>query len=799
MYQFKRAVGVWGEALINKYNQFLGFYAETEVEKEQEIVIAVAARSYYRLYIDGKMAASGPARTAKNYCRVDEIRVKVSGRIKIAAEVTALDKPEKYCNDCTLEPGLFTAEVTDEGGNVLTATGDGVWRYKELFCRRPLVETMSHSRGIMEVYDLNEKSFEWRLGIDNEMKIPAVSGYPPVYLERRSPYATYKEIPMGPLIQAGDIVYDENESAGFVHELARLFNPEWYGMIPEEECFLNKIRKEKDSVFSGKLTQYRDRESGKRMVCVQPGGRPVSLMWSIPRSELGFIDFTIKAGASCTVDIINSDHMHVSGVLKANSYVTRYHLQEGEYHLTTFEPKLTKYLKIILRTEGRTELSVPQLLEDTYPDDDSCFFECSDGDLNMIYEAAKRTLRLNTLDIFMDCPQRERGGWLCDSQFTAHGAWQLFGDLTVEKDFIENFMLTDPDKMWHGFFPEVYPGSKKDDAEPGIANWSFWLLTELADYYERSGDEEFIAGCRERVTRFVEGMLELRGESGLLEGLKGQFVDWSLSNRSFCLEPVSVPNNCLAVCLLEKMAELYHVDAWKTAADEMREIIEQMDQTPGIFGGGGDGAAIKDGKLTRLECPTESGMALELWSGFHLKDAAYIKRFVETMGTCPKYRADPNIGKSNLFIGLMVRFDVLSRLGKIDTLVKELKDLYLPQIKAGAGTLFENYAAFSGCHGFNGASGAMITNHVLGLGQPLQKSRSICISPHPGQLCWARGSAQCADGPIFLNWSADHEEHVLDIILMLPEGWKAEYDFPFELSGWKIILNGEVIRRSEAV
>ena len=92
----------------------------------------------------------------------------------------------------------------------------------------------------------------------------------------------------------------------------------------------------------------------------------------------------------------------------------------------------------------------------------------------------------------MDCPQRERGGWLCDSQFTAHGAWQLFGDLSVEKDFIENFMLTDPDVMWHSFFPEVYPSSKKDDADPGIANWSFWLLTELADYYERSGDEEFI-------------------------------------------------------------------------------------------------------------------------------------------------------------------------------------------------------------------------------------------------------------------------------------------------------------------
>ena len=46
------------------------------------------------------------------------------------------------------------------------------------------------------------------------------------------------------------------------------------------------------------------------------------------------------------------------------------------------------------------------------------------GKLNRIYNGARRTLRLSTLDIFMDCPQRERGGWLCDSHFAAQAAWQ---------------------------------------------------------------------------------------------------------------------------------------------------------------------------------------------------------------------------------------------------------------------------------------------------------------------------------------------------------------------------------------
>ena len=43
------------------------------------------------------------------------------------------------------------------------------------------------------------------------------------------------------------------------------------------------------------------------------------------------------------------------------------------------------------------------------------------------------------------------------------------------------------------------------------------------------------------------------------------------------------------------------------------------------------------------------------------------------MGVAPKYRADPNVGRANVFIGQIIRFDVLARLGKLDALVKEWK------------------------------------------------------------------------------------------------------------------------------
>jgi len=81
MYQFQKAKAIWGENLRNPYNQFLGFYKKLELQEDEEVTIAITARSYYRLYINGKMLACGPARTARHHCRVDEIKTTLSGTV----------------------------------------------------------------------------------------------------------------------------------------------------------------------------------------------------------------------------------------------------------------------------------------------------------------------------------------------------------------------------------------------------------------------------------------------------------------------------------------------------------------------------------------------------------------------------------------------------------------------------------------------------------------------------------------------------------------------------------------------
>lgn len=785
-YGFEKARPVWGRDLSYEYNQHLGFRTDVTLEEETTVQIVIAARSYYRLYINGNMKAHGPARAAKGHCRMDEICLQAVGTIKIAIEVMAYDKDIKYCNDHTMEPGLFTAEVyalkNDGSHKSIAATGTGEFKYKELLFREPMTDLMSHCRGIIEYYRLTESWDKWRTEDFTAWKKPEILEEKVIFQKRRAPYGDYHRIPIPILEYAKQLVPSQGEAEDILYKLARKINPSWYEKLEEKESFMEEILREKEQDF------HKSWERKHNKIRVWDCEKPVAFVFRIPETELGFVHIKVETEKSAIIDIINSDHKDRDGTINGNTFAVRYELASGRYDLITFEPMLVKYLKIIIRTEGKAVFLIPELLDYTYPDEQLCTFECSDGGLNKIYQGARRTLRLNTLDIFMDCPQRERGGWLCDAQFTAPGAWQMFGDLRVEKDFIENFMCTDPKAYREGFFPEVYPGCSQIEKNPGIENWSFWLLTQLWDYYHRSGDRKFVADCYSRIETFLDAMAKHIGESGLFEDFNTLFVDWSLSNQDFCLKPISIPINCLIVRSYELMGELYQIQRWKKLGAKVRTRIEEIMEKTGC---GSDGYRFENGCFKGNGCRTETGIALELWCGFHKKDKTLLRTFTERMGTAPNYRPDPNIGRSNLFIGLMIRFEVLAKSGKIDALIKELKNVYLPQLLEGPGTLYEGIQSENGCHGFNANAGALLANHVLGLGQPMQLTKTVRLSPYPGEILWAQGSAYCCDGMIFFQWEADHDSHILEMQLQLPDGWKPEICLPFAWSGWKVLLNGE--------
>lgn len=783
MMLFQKAVPVWGASPKNKWNQFFGFRTDLELSGPAEVEFAIAARSHYRLYLNGQIAAHGPAQAAQGHCRVDRHLRHLEGRVAVAIEVFAEKKPNPYANNCTLEPGLLACEITT-AGQILAYTGDESWRCRELTHRASLAEYMSHSRGILEDVTLDAHTLGWMT--DNLPERPIPTGEAVQFLPRRAPYATLRPIPMQKLLRVMDVVPDESQKAPF--SLSPMLHPKWYEMLPGENRLFPGLYLEREAAFSGRYATENER------VSLEPGEYPAALLWALDKSEVGFLHLQVEVQGETVLDVLHSDHLENDGSLPANTYLTRYRLQPGRYDLTTFEPKLVRFVKCVLRTRQPVTICRPEVLDDTYPDDRQNTFLCSDAELNAVYEAALRTLRLNTLDIFMDCPERERGGWLCDSTWTARAAWALLGDLSVERDFLENFLCTCADRYDHAWFPEVYPGTRTGTS-PGTTSWAMWLLIELAEYCARSGDHSLIQRHKERLTAWIEGLFRdyYDEESGLFCRFESTLIDWSLSNRPFACGPISVPTNALICKALIELAQVCNEPSWAERAEKVLGVLKQAcaeDDMTRLFRGCylPDALRHDKGVFSDTSIVTEAALAIDLWCGFGTEREELVREFLDTMGPTPRRTPNPYVGRANLFIGLMVRFDVLSQMGRVDQLLQELKAVYLPQLREGCGTLFEHSQHTNGCHGFNSHAGALIVRHVLGLGDVCQQSQTVRLMPHPGDVQWAAGQAQTCDGPIDVSWHADREDCVLHLTCRLPEGWTAAMEAP---KGWTMLVNGK--------
>ena len=104
----------------------------------------------------------------------------------------------------------------------------------------------------------------------------------------------------------------------------------------------------------------------------------------------------------------------------------------GRFDFLTFEPYTLKYAAVFVK-KGDLWLDgfgiktfAGDLTGVKVPD------EITDPCLRGIYAGAMRTFAHNAVDLYTDCPSRERAGWLCDSYFTGKVEYCLRGTTAVE-------------------------------------------------------------------------------------------------------------------------------------------------------------------------------------------------------------------------------------------------------------------------------------------------------------------------------------------------------------------------------
>jgi hypothetical protein len=283
------------------------------------------------------------------------------------------------------------------------------------------------------------------------------------------------------------------------------------------------------------------------------------------------------------------------------------------------------------------------------------------------------------------------------------------GRSTVEKNFLENFFLPDSFRdLPAGMFPMCYPGDQYGGNY--ISNWAMWLVIELEEYLERTGDRKFVDAARPRIEALLSFLKKYENADGLLEKLeRWVFVEWSKANE--LVQDISYPTNMLYARMLEAAAHLYGDTSLTEKAQNIKKAVNKQAIMPDGFYC--DNAVYgDDGKAHLSGMRTEACQYYAFFCGVATPEANPVlwERLLNDFGpdrvekgnwpNLSAYAKWKNVHPANAFIGNYLRLEILCRYGENEKLYENIRGYFLKMAEL-TGTLWENDGTTASCnHGF---------------------------------------------------------------------------------------------------
>lgn len=754
--QFEKAVPVWAEAREKEMNLNLGFRASFTAEQGQDAQVKVAASTLYRMYLNGHFVGSGPARAAHGYYRIDEFSVSDfirEGENILAIEVAGYNVNSFYTLD---QPSFLLAEMSVDG-NVVCATGsEGNFEAFQIKERLQKVERYSYQRPFTEYYRLSEGYDLWRTSSDIPIETVKLASYPAVsLLPRHVPMPMFNIQEPEALHSTGNIKkvtpknYHKDRSLTAISDLLKGFAEAELEVYPVSQE-IQEIATNTQEAINAPYTSSNVASLKKEEFNLYDFGTNLS----------GFIGARVQCVEPSRI-LFYFDELLTDGDVKTKqrqrdicNHIV-YELQPGTYDIETLESYTFRYLKLIV-LEGTVDVEKLYLREFSYPNNENAWFASSNDKLNKIFDAAKQTFRQNAVDIFMDCPSRERAGWLCDSYFSGITERVLTGKTAVADNFLQNYALPERfEFLPDGMIPMCYPADHYNGSF--IPNWSLWFIVQLEDYALNGGNPQLVAQLETRVTNLLAYFSNLENEDGLLEKLeRWVFVEWSKANDF--VQDVNYPSNMLYSAALGCAGRLYKNNDWLKKSDRVREAVLSQSYNGEFFV---DNAIREEsGELTITSNTTEACQYYAFFFNIATPEShpELWNKIVSDFG--PK-RDDqvtcPTVFRANAFIGNYLRMDILSRYNLQSQLLSEIQDYFYSMAEL-TGTLWENMQSHASCnHGFASFIGYVLYRDVLGIKDIDRVKKRITLRFTDLDLEHCSGSIPIGDEVIKLEWSRSND------------------------------------------
>lgn len=691
-FYFEKAQAIWADGRSEEMNCELSF--RTVIPKGEETKLFLAASSIYRLWVNGEFICAGPARAAHGWYRVDEICLSpflTEDRNYVVTEVLGYNV-NSY--DTLDQPSFLTEEIW-QGNEVISYTGGESITIHDFKNRVQKVQRYSFQRAFIDAYqyeDENKCMYHMNESAQSLCKIEIQTDKRYIYRDVEMPgFETLEPVSV---IKKGTAYYEKEKTE----------------IIPEEYFFkikqdLKGYAREKTEIHvseEAQKIQLQETEYSVNAIAIRQ--LPLSdeyAIYELPYNATGFFDIRLEVREKSRIfvmfdEILSNGSVDFLRMNSCNCFV--YRMNAGKYRLMNFAPYTMKYLQIVVLGECIVE----QIQFKEYKNSSVLkrIHLPQDTELALIYDAALESFRANALDLFMDCPSRERGGWLCDSYFISSVEYVLTGKNVIEKAFLENFILNKEFRhIPEGMIPMCYPADHNNGNF--IPQWAMWYVLEIEKYVYGNQDFELAERSKNLIYSLLKYFESFENENGMLENLQGwNFIEWSRANDPDLVNGVNFPTNMLYMRMLKCVSALYKDLILERKAERLRKNIRKRSFN-GMFYT--DNEHRDKNQLVNPGICTEVCQYYAFFTGVATvkEDSELWKIMKNKFGPIRSTINDyPEIAGTNVFIGKYLRIELLYRQGLFEEVIKEIKEVFLGMAKE-TGTLWEHTLPTASCnHGF---------------------------------------------------------------------------------------------------
>ena len=753
-------------ASVLDYGVFL-FRNEFRLDRPPEsLVVHLSADNRYKLWVNGQLATTGPAKGSFNYWRYETLDLGpwlVEGDNVLAVEVFNLGEHRPAAMFSRKTAFIFQSDkglAGDGSGDGSVLNTPGTWQVTENPAYAPIPVSGEdvggyYVAGPTDRFEAGSYPWGWK-----------EAGY------NTGQWNDPRRL-------------DKGVGRGYMHGVNWMLVPRNIPLMESHEIRFQKVARssgmETAEIPSGFL-------SGQESLVV-PAGKQVSLLLDQGELTLGYPVLNFYGGKGSSVKITYAESLRNADGSKGNrdqvegKEILGYHdlvLPDGGIN-RSFQP-------LWLRTWRYVQLDIttgedPLILEDVYGEFNAYPFEekgafASNDPLHAdIWEAGWRTARLCAHETYMDCPYYEQLQYLGDTRIQALVSLTVSGDDRLMRNALE---LADQSRIPDGltlsrgpsFIPQVIPA------------FSLYWVDMIHDYYLYREDDaylrQFLPGI-ETVLGWFERRIDYTGMLGSLEWFN--FADWTDGFMAGSPPGVDLGHSALVslsyAYALDRAAELFTYFAIQDQDDRLgtraREFRNQADRTRNAV----YNLCMDFGKGMLADVPVDDTEQRSLYEkGIH---SQHTNIFGILTGAIPEddqkdimelVLKDASLSQATIYFRFYL-FEALKKVGMEDEYTSMLGS-WERMLENGLTTFQEgDYKDRSDCHAWSASPLYHFLTLVAGISPAEPGFRSVLIRPSLGDLEEVEAAMPHPQGMIHVSLKRRGKEGITGTVTL-----------PGDLKGW---------------